>query len=67
MKKLLNHKQWDEFKRVQMVLFICRGMTNFHFVFSVREVIKKKNGKKAVRLTAWVAPSPPSPEAVKKM
>ena len=26
----------------------------------VREVIKKKNGKKAVRLTAWVGP-PPSP------
>ena len=25
-----------------------------------------KNGEKAVRLTAWVAP-PPSPEAVRKM
>ena len=32
----------------------------------VREEIKKKNGKKAVRLTAWVDP-PPSPEAVRKM
>ena len=30
-----------------------------------REVIKK-NGKKAVRLTAWVDP-PPSPPAVRKM
>ena len=30
--------------------------------------IQKKNGKKAVRLTAWVAPlPPPSPEAVRKM
>ena len=28
---------------------------------------QKKNGKKAVRLTAWVDPPPPSPEAVKKM
>ena len=33
----------------------------------LREVIKKKNGKKAVRLTAWVDPPLPSPEAVKKM
>ena len=27
----------------------------------------KKNGKKAVRLTAWVDPPSPSPEAVRKM
>ena len=33
----------------------------------LREVIKKKNGKKAVRLTAWVDPPSPSPEAVRKM
>ena len=33
----------------------------------VREVIKKKNGKKGVSLTAWVDPPPPSPEAVRKM
>ena len=32
----------------------------------IRKVIKK-TGKKAVRLTAWVAPPPPSPEAVRKM
>ena len=31
----------------------------------VREGVKKKNRKKAVRLTAWV--DPPSPEAVRKM
>ena len=37
-----------------------------YFSFCLREVIKKKNGKKAVRLTAWVDP-PPSPEAVNKM
>ena len=35
--------------------------------FRLREVIKKKNGKKAVRLTAWVDPPLPSPEAVRKM
>ena len=34
---------------------------------AVREVFKKKNGKKAVRLTAWVDPPSPSPEAVRKM
>ena len=27
----------------------------------------KKNGKKAVRLTAWVDPPSPSPKAVRKM
>ena len=32
-----------------------------------REGVKKKNGKKAVRLTAWVDPPSPSPEAVRKM
>ena len=40
------------------------------FMFSLdqlREVFKKKNGKKAVRLTAWVDPPSPSPEAVRKM
>ena len=31
----------------------------------VREVVKKKNWEKAVRLTTWV--DPPSPEAVRKM
>ena len=39
-----------------------------HLVSQLREVInKKKNGKKAVRLTAWVDPPLPSPEAVRKM
>ena len=33
----------------------------------VREVFKKKNAYKAVRLTAWVDPPLPSPEAVRKM
>ena len=33
---------------------------------ALRGVIKK-NGKKAGRLTAWVDPPPPSPEAVRKM
>ena len=33
----------------------------------VREGVKKKDGKKAVRLTAWVDPPSPSPEAVRKM
>ena len=32
----------------------------------LREGVKKK-GKKAVRLTAWVDPPSPSPEAVRKM
>ena len=32
---------------------------------SLREAIKKKNWKKAVRLTAWVDPPLPSPEAVR--
>ena len=32
----------------------------------VREVLKK-NAYKAVRLTAWVDPPSPSPEAVRKM
>ena len=32
---------------------------------NIREAIKKKKWKKAVRLTAWV--DPPSPEAVRKM
>ena len=34
---------------------------------SLREVFKKKNVYKAVRLTAWVDPPSPSPEAVRKM
>ena len=33
----------------------------------LREGVKKKNGKKAVRLTAWVDSPSPSPEAVRKM
>ena len=37
------------------------------YTINLREGVKKKNWKKAVRLTAWVDPSPPSPEAVRKM
>ena len=33
----------------------------------LREGVKKKNCEKAVRLTAWVDPPLPSPEAVRKM
>ena len=33
----------------------------------LREGVKKKNWEKAVRLTAWVDPPLPSPEAVRKM
>ena len=47
--------------------FICNVFDLFFLLLLIREVIKKKNGKKAVRLTAWVDPSPPSPEAVRKM
>ena len=36
---------------------------NWKYLFSLREVLKK-NAYKAVRLTAWVDPSP---EAVRKM
>ena len=35
--------------------------------FSVKGRRQKKNGKKAVRLIAWVDPPSPSPEAVRKM
>ena len=45
-------------------VFIQLDTKNQH---NLREVFKKKNGKKAVRLTAWVDPPPPSPEAVRKM
>ena len=38
-----------------------------HVSFFVREGFKKKNCEKAVRLTAWVDPPLPSPEAVRKM
>ena len=38
-----------------------KSPTNF------REGFKKKNSYKAVRLTAWVDPPSPSPEAVRKM
>ena len=35
--------------------------------YAVREVFKKKNCDKAVRLTAWVDPPPRPHEAVRKM
>ena len=45
------------------VQFSKRGETQFT---SIREGLKK-NCEKAVRLTAWVDPPLPSPEAVRKM
>ena len=44
----------------------CR-IEPFKSLTFLREVFKKKNVYKAVRLTAWVDPPSPSPEAVRKM
>ena len=50
-----------------LVLKDIKITSKFNFITYLREVFKKKNGKKAVRLTAWVDPPSPSPEAVRKM
>ena len=45
------------------ILFLglpTKGQRALKYVF--REGVKKKNGKKAVRLTAWVDPPPPPPK-----
>ena len=52
---------------IHSVLFFRFFPEYWKYLLRIREVIKKKNGKKAVRLTAWVVPPSPSPEAVRKM
>ena len=58
----------QNFKLNQMVLqFLPFLFQPTFYHHKVREVFKKKNVYKAVRLTAWVDPPSPSPEAVRKM
>ena len=49
-----------------MIIGIIEYSLQAFFIY-IREGFKKKNCEKAVRLTAWVDPPLPSPEAVRKM
>ena len=49
------------------IYIICIFIIITFFIMLLREGFKKKNCEKAVRLTAWVDPPLPSPEAVRKM
>ena len=59
-------------KLVKRIPLLPKFMVNLetndhHHQLYIREGLKKKNCEKAVRLTAWVDPPLPSPEAVRKM
>ena len=54
----------DPFGPLPVVTGLLKGT---YCIPPFREAFNKKNWKKAVRLTAWVDPPLPSPEAVRKM
>ena len=68
MKKSLQEKEKELAEvRAQKAVVQTKNEEMQRLLDRAKGSIKKKNGKKAVRLTAWVDPPSPSPEAVRKM